>query len=188
MPDWRADRFSIRLALALAEELGVGPGDRVGLVGPLSIRFVLLERAIWGLGAITIPHGNLKVVLVAESDWEPLLERGGVLDTPERASWFRAVAREVPRDSVASIESGIELRHEEWVDRIERLAVRFPPERGGRNLLSIQEPSVAARALVYAGWADGLTTVVFGSEDLLGGTACRRFANLSDLSGGGDDG
>lgn len=164
MPDWKADRFSLRLALALAEDRNVGPSDRVGLAGPFSVRWPLLERAIWGLGASTVPGGDAKLVL-RDSDWKPLLERGSVLDTPERASWFRALAREVPADAVASIESGVELRHRDWVDRIEDEVLRFPPERGGQRLVSLREPSISTRALVYAGWADGLTTVVLGSDD-----------------------
>ncbi len=189
MPDWRGDRISIRIALALREDLHVGPGDQVGFLMPLSVRWALLERAVWGLGAVSVPLSPgsdraLKAVFSADSDWDALLDRGGVLDTPERASWFRAAAREVPPDVVASIESGAELRHEEWVLRIERFLARFPPARGRRNLLAIGKPWVAARALIYAGWADGLTTVVFGSEDPAGGTDCRRFATLSDVSGG----
>jgi acyl-CoA synthetase (AMP-forming)/AMP-acid ligase II len=189
-PDWRADRTSIRIALALREDLQVGPGDRVGLLLPLSVRWALLERAVWGLGAATVPlpetsksDRHLKAVFSADLDWDALLERGGVLDTPERASWFRAVARDVAPEAVASIESGFELRHEEWVLRVERFLARFPPERGRRNLLAIREPLVAARALVYAGWTDGLTTLVFGAEDPAGGSECRLFATLSDLSG-----
>jgi hypothetical protein len=164
MPDWKADRFSIRLALALAEDRRVGPSDRVGLAGPFSVRWPILERAIWGLGASTVPDGHAKLVL-RDSDWEPLLERGSALDTPERASWFRAVARDVPPDAVASIEAGVELRHRDWVDRIGEEVARFPPERGGQRVVSIGEPSISRRALVYAGWADGFTTVVLGSDD-----------------------
>jgi acyl-CoA synthetase (AMP-forming)/AMP-acid ligase II len=189
LPDWRCDRISIRMALALREYLHVGPGDLVGLRMPFSVRWALLERAVWGLGAVSVPLAaisdrGLKAVISPESDGDALVNRGGVLDTPERASWFRAAAREVPPDAVASIESGAELRHDEWVARVERFLARFPPERGGRNLLAIQEPSVAARSLIYAGWADGLTTVVLGSDDPAGGSECRRFATLSDLSGG----
>ncbi len=192
-PDWRADRLSIRIALALREELGVGPGDLVALSLPLTVQWALAERAVWGLGAATVPltagqspGRAVKAVLASSSDCDALLDRGGTLDTPERASAFRAAARDVSKDEVASIEPDGPLRQREWVERIERFLERFPSERGRRNLLALGEPHAAARALVYAGWADGLTTVVFGSEDRGGGSATRRFANLVELNGGID--
>jgi len=37
-PDWRADRLSIRVALALRQDLAVGPGDLVALLGRVSER------------------------------------------------------------------------------------------------------------------------------------------------------
>jgi len=127
---------------------------------------------------------NLGVPVVAlDSDWDALLDRGGVLDTPERASSFRAAARDTSRETVCSIESDREHRHEDWVRRIERFLERFPPERGRRNVLAIADPHELARAVLYAGWADGFTTVALGSEDLDGGSACRRFANLAELEG-----
>ena len=205
-PDWRADRLSIRVALALREDLSVGPGDLVALLMPLSVRWALVERAVWGLGAATLPLSSpsgfgrpvkavfassgegltsLGVPVVAlDCDWEALVDRGGVLDTPERASSFRAAARDTLPEAVCSIESGVELPHQDWVRRIEGFLERFPPERGRRNLLAIAEPSLSARALLYAGWADGFTTVVLGPEDPDGGRASRRFGNLADLSGG----
>jgi hypothetical protein len=213
-PDWRADRLSIRVALALREDLAVGPGDLVALLMPLSVRWALVERAVWGLGAATLPVSpesrfgrpvkavfassaeglsNLGVPVVAlDSDWDALLDRGGVLDTPERASSFRAAARNTPPEAVSSIElgesgesgeSGVELRHEDWVRRIESFLERIPPERGARHVLAFERPHVAARALLYAGWADGFTTVVLGAEDLDGGNTGRRFANLAELEG-----
>jgi acyl-coenzyme A synthetase/AMP-(fatty) acid ligase len=203
-PDWRADRLSIRVALALREDLGVGPGDLVALLMPLSVRWALVERAVWGLGAATLPGSkhcgfdrpvkavfassaegvsNLGVPVVAlDSDWDALLDRGGVLDTPERASSFRASAHDTPKESVCSVEPDGEHRHEDWVPQIERFLGRFPSERGRRNVLGIAEPHVAARVLLYAGWADGLTTVVLDSEDPDGGSASRSFANLADFS------
>jgi acyl-coenzyme A synthetase/AMP-(fatty) acid ligase len=192
-PDWRADRRSIRIALALREELGVGPGDLVALSMPLCVQWALAERAVWGLGAATLPltpgrspGRRVKAVLASRSDCDALLDRGGTLDTPERATAFRAAARDVSPDEVASIEPDGPLRQREWVERIERFLVRFPPARGGSNVLAMREPHVSARALVYAGWADGLTTVVLDSEDRDGGSAARRFANLADLNGGID--
>jgi len=212
-PDWRADRLSIRVALALREDLGVGPGDIVALLMPLSARFALVERAVWGLGAATSPRpersrprGPLKAVfarsakglsdlgapvIALDSDWDALLDRGGVLDTPERASSFRAAAHDIPTDAICSVELDGEHRHEDWVPQIERFLDRFPPERGRRNVLEVADPHLPARVLLYAGWADGLTTVVVGSEEGNGGSGSRRFANLADISadsGGGIDG
>jgi hypothetical protein len=202
-PDWRADRLSIRVALALREDLEVGPGDLVALLMPLSVRWALVERAVWGLGAatMTVSPGSSFIprvkavfassgrgldvpgvpVVALDSDWDALLDRGGALDTPERASRFRATARQVTPDSLCSIEGELELRHEEWVERVLSLLARFPPERGRRDVLAIAEPSVPARALLYASWADGFTTVVLGPEDSIAGTPGRRFANVSDL-------
>jgi acyl-CoA synthetase (AMP-forming)/AMP-acid ligase II len=203
-PDWRADRMSIRVALALREDLAVGPGDLVALLMPLSVRWAFVERAVWGLGAATLPSSpesgfdrRVKAVFVSsadglsdlgvpvvalDSDWDALLDRGGVLDTPERASSFRAAARDTSPETVCSIESDGERRHEDWVRRIERFLGRFPPERGRRNVLAIAEPHDLARTALYAGWADGFTTVVVGSEDPDSGSASRRFANLADLT------
>jgi acyl-coenzyme A synthetase/AMP-(fatty) acid ligase len=162
MPDWRADRYSIRIALALAEDHGVGPGDVVAVAMPLSVRFALAERAIWALGAVTFVGAigsvsrSVKAAIALDSDWTSLLDRGGALDTPERASWLRAVARSTPPDATASIEPHGSLRQRDWVDEIESFLARCPPERGCRSV----SPSISARREIYAGWADGLTTVV----------------------------
>jgi acyl-coenzyme A synthetase/AMP-(fatty) acid ligase len=192
-PDWRADRFSIRVALALRQELGVGPGDVVALSMPLSVQWALVERAVWGLGAATLPLTGgrspgrpVKAVLGSSSDCDALLDRGGTLDTPERASAFRAAARDTSPEAVASFEPDAAFRHRDWVERIERFLERFPPERGKRTVLAMGVPHVSARALLYAGWADGLTTVVLESEERDGGSASRRFANLAGLNGGLD--
>jgi hypothetical protein len=166
MPDWRADRFSIRIALALAEDFGVGPGDVVKIALPLSIRFALAERAVWALGAATaIGSGSpsareVKAVIADDSAWKALLDRGSVLDTPERASALRAHARRTPPEATASIEPHGSLRQRDWVNEIESFLGRFPPERRSRNVSSNGEPSFPARTELYAGWADGRTTVV----------------------------
>jgi hypothetical protein len=163
MPDWRADRFSIRLALALAEHRGVGPGDIVSLAIPLSIRFILAERAIWALGAATAIGSRprpVKAVIADESDWSSLLDRGATLDTPERASALRALARKTPPDAAASFEPHGTLRQGDWVERIESFLAQNPPGRGARSVSSDGVPSLSARAELYAGWADGRTTVV----------------------------
>ncbi len=163
MPDWRADRFSIRIALALAEDYGVGPGDVVALAMPLSIHFALAERAVWALGAATAVgsvDSAAKAVIARDSEWNAVLERGGALDTPERASWLRGVSRDTPAEAIASIEPHATLRQGEWVSEIESFLSRRPPERGARSVVPRLDSSVSARAALYAGWADGLTTIV----------------------------
>jgi hypothetical protein len=217
-PDWRADRLSIRVALALKEELGIGAGDVVALGIPLSVDWALVERAVWGLGAVSLPLSLDRLeTLVSEAqpkalfapstkaipelrlldslaavitiDDEPgttslraLLDRGGVLDTPERASRFRAAARLVPPDAPASIEWEGRLDQGSWARRVERFLLRFPPERGSRHVLRFPAPDLAARIVLHAGWADGLTTLVLpapGHDPA--GMGTRVFAILSDV-------
>jgi hypothetical protein len=55
IPDWEADRISIRVGLALHEELSLQPGDCAALFMPLSISWALVERGLWGLGATSVP-------------------------------------------------------------------------------------------------------------------------------------
>ncbi len=163
MPDWRADRLSIRIALVLAEDVGVGPGDVVALAMPLSIRFALVERAVWALGAATAIDSAtrpVKAVITPDSDWKAFLDRGGTLDTPERASWLRALARSTPPEAIASFERQGTLSQADWVNEIESCLSRCPPERGVRKASSNPEPSVSSRAALYAAWADGLSTIV----------------------------
>jgi hypothetical protein len=223
-PDWRADRLSIRLGLALHEELAIGAGDVVALLMPLSLECALVERGLWGLGAVSLPlspdagSGDLALTLaearpravIAEraADVVPLrlpdsviavvtiedetgatslralLDRGGVLDTPEKASRFRATARLVPPEAPASLEREGKIDHGGWARRIERFLLRFPPKRGGRHVLRFPTPDLGARIVLHAGWADGLTTVVLEpAGDGPGGTGTRVFATLSDVEG-----
>jgi hypothetical protein len=128
---------------------------------PLSIPFALAERAVWALGAATIvgaigPVSGAAKAAVGLDSFQRLLDRGGALDTPERASWLRGVARSTPPDATASIEPRGSLRQRDWVDEIESFFARCPPERGGRSV----SPSISDRREIYAGWADGRTTVV----------------------------
>jgi acyl-coenzyme A synthetase/AMP-(fatty) acid ligase len=129
MPDWRADRHSIRIALALRERRGVGSGDVVLLAMPLSVRFVLAERAVWGLGAATLPllHPGVrpKATIGSDSECDALVEEGAVLDTPERAASFRKLAREVPAEALASLESDRELQHRDWVREVSAYLYRY---------------------------------------------------------------
>lgn len=219
-PDWRADRLSIRLGLALDEELGIGSGDVVALFLPLSLEWALVERGVWGLGAVSLPlsarAGDAALALAearpralfaaraadvsrlrlpdsvtalitledetGATSLGSLLDRGGVLDTPERASRFRATARLVPPEALASIEAEGRLDQGSWARRIERFLLRFPPARGNRHLVRFEAPDLAARIVLHAGWADGFTTVVLASPGIgSGGTGTRVFATLSDV-------
>lgn len=58
-PDWRFHRHVVRLALHLRERWGLGPGDRVALVGPLSPSFLVVDWA-------TVAQGGTVVVLGAD--------------------------------------------------------------------------------------------------------------------------
>jgi hypothetical protein len=114
---------------------------------------------------------------------------GGALDTPERASRHRAFAREAMPFGLASIEpDGSELTHEFWVLRVRRRLESFPPKRGERCALAGSTADLPYRVALYAGWADGLMTVVL--ENLTepfvrGGIGSGRSANLS--ADGGTD-
>ncbi len=54
-PDWRADRHTVRVALVLRQRLQVTAGERVALWLPLRVEWPVLERAIWSVGATTVP-------------------------------------------------------------------------------------------------------------------------------------
>jgi acyl-CoA synthetase (AMP-forming)/AMP-acid ligase II len=213
VPDWQADRLSIRIALVLHQELSLRQGDRVALWMPLSLAWPLVERGIWGLGAESVPIGPeagasdvslvlartgprvlfvssasaasvlsipgsvAAVVTLDDSAKEgfgvslrELVDRGGVLDTPERASRFRETARRVPADAVASIEldsagTRVETTQGGWARDAERFARRIPPRRGARHVLAWSGVEGAPRVVLYSGWADGLTTVALAGKD-----------------------
>jgi AMP-binding enzyme len=197
--DWQADRRSLRIALALQRNHGVGPGDRVALWMPLSLDFALVERAVWGLGTSTLPllpamslleagrileEAQPKLIVTDRSRGATalplpvvtlvgpsgsvarLVEDGGALDTAERASQYRALARGASPSLVASIESnGSEMTQASWVARVRHFLERHPPKRKERHVLLSARPGVPERIVVHAGWADGLTTVILGSDD-----------------------
>lgn len=212
IPDWKADRLSIRTALVLQEDLSLELGDAVALWMPLSPTWAFVERGLWGVGvtsvpipndlgaaevsrvlgktrpkvlfvpgvsrasSVSIPDSIVAIVTLEESvdggfgiSIQELLERGGILDTPERASRYRASARAIPPETLASLEltSGRALRETTqggWARDAERFAARFPPHRGDHHRLARLRVERAARLVLYAGWADGLTTVVLGHE------------------------
>ena len=188
-PDWRADRHSIRIALALRERFGVGPGDVVAMSMSLRLEWPLIERAIWGLGATSLPVrdsaglvGADPVVLFAEraaldipdsvravvafsdGSFDKLMDDGGVLDTPERATHFGALARDVPPEAIASIDEGRASTHASWMATIERFQEQHPPEKGRTYRLGPESTDVASRVALYAGWGDGLTRTPLGPE------------------------
>ncbi|HSF15744.1 MAG TPA: hypothetical protein VLK65_09330 [Vicinamibacteria bacterium] len=169
-PDWRVDRLSIRLALALEETLGVSRSDVVALSLPFDSGWPPVERAIWALGASSRPLPPPVVptedeAIVTPGLREKLLERGAALDTPERASRLRARAREIGPSDRASIEKNGETKsHADWVGEVERFLMRNPPRRGMRRVISSDSPDFAARLVSFAGWIDGLTETVFDLE------------------------
>ena len=169
-PDWRADRLSIRLALALEETMGVSRGDVVALSLPLDSGWPPTERAIWALGASSrpLPPGAVpteKEAIITPDIREELVERGAALDTPERATRLRSLAREIEPRQCASIEGNGGMKSQaDWVGEVERFLTRNPPRRGARRVISSDVPDFAARLVSFAGWIDGLTETVFDLE------------------------
>ncbi len=187
-PDWRADRHSIRLALALQERFGVGLGDVVAIHMQLCLEWPLIERAVWGLGATSVPVRDLSLLenckpVVAFSDCESssfsqfklkvvtltegyleLLDEGGVLDTPERATQFRKQARQMAPEVVASIEDGRECSHRYWISVIEQFSSKHKCKPGQTNVLTSREPNMASRVALYAAWGGGIVRTAFSNE------------------------
>ena len=54
VPDWKLDRLAIRVALYGREKLGVEPGERVAVVGPLSWIWPVVDFAAMGFGAVPV--------------------------------------------------------------------------------------------------------------------------------------
>lgn len=225
-PDWRADRHSIRVALVLRQRMQVAEGERVALWLPLGPEWALIERAVWSIGAVSVPiwaewEPERVVAVLADAapevlftpdlgavealraigglppsiqasvplrapsesgdDWisfGKLMEYGGVLDTPERASMWRAFARAVEPGAAACWEypaaaepdtpgesagagERTELDHRALVSAATRVARRFPPREGRVQLLAAERPELLLRAMVCSAWADGLTRTAF---------------------------
>jgi AMP-binding enzyme len=59
VPDWKLDRLAIRLALFGRERLGLEPGERVAILGPLGWLWPALDFAAMGFGVLPvgIEHG-----------------------------------------------------------------------------------------------------------------------------------
>ena len=105
----------------------------------------------------------------------------GVLDTPERATPFRALARDIPPEAIASIDEGRERTHAAWMASIERFQERHPPEKGRTYRLGPDRTDVAARVALYAGWGDGLSRVALGPD--VPGIETEGFVTLSQDGG-----
>lgn len=104
--------------------------------------------------------------------FEEFMDYGGVLDTPERASMWRTTAAAAPADRLIALEySGrpgdlepARLDQRGMVEAMESVRGRLPPRKSGRRIVAEEAPTRAARALIHAGWADGLTTTVFAGS------------------------
>lgn len=112
-------------------------------------------------------------------DWisyASFLEYGGVLDTPERASMLRALARKLTPSTPASLEYGAdpvatdgavprerprEVDHRELVERAARITHALGTGRNRTRVLTTERPELFSRVLVLAAWADGLTRTAF---------------------------
>jgi hypothetical protein len=54
VPDWKLDRRAIRLALFLRERLGVEPGERAAIFGPLAWLWPVADFAAMGFGMVPV--------------------------------------------------------------------------------------------------------------------------------------
>ena len=54
VPDWKLDRLAIRLALFGRERLGLEPGERVAVLGPLGWLWPALDFAAMGFGVVPV--------------------------------------------------------------------------------------------------------------------------------------
>lgn len=101
VPDWRADRHSIRAGLVLRHRFGLPRGTRVAVWGRLDPRFAVVERGAWMLQIATVPvdpsadRGLVSAILEetepsvlfapAAADVEELREAGAWTDSLQAA-------------------------------------------------------------------------------------------------------
>ncbi len=218
MPDWRADRYTVRAALVLRQRLEVADGETVALWLPLSTEWPIVERAVWSIGAVSVPvwpewdlervaqvMADAQPAVLVAPDWEAVrqlrvigglpesvrgivlwrgapddaqdalpfaqfLDYGGVLDTAERAAMWRTLTRGLSPDTAVSREytsSGPlqwgKLDHRMLVAAVERMLRRFPAHAGRVQVLTTERPHPTLRALIFAGWVDGLTRTIFAA-------------------------
>jgi acyl-CoA synthetase (AMP-forming)/AMP-acid ligase II len=223
VPDFRVDRNTVRIALALLERGELATGARIAVVLPSGSRLAAAERAVWAMGGVSlvvdprvhreereraIDAAHCRSVYEGEAGIDELIEQGSVLDTPERAATVRQKARDVPSAALASLEvelrgSTLELhRHSQgdWAQALQSLSELYPPRKAAR-IVSRERPRPSVRALIFAGWADGLTRTVIANDGVpnelvralqpstvveleadRAGNARRGFANLRDTN------
>ncbi|MFQ5792440.1 MAG: AMP-binding protein [Acidobacteriota bacterium] len=105
------------------------------------------------------------------ASYAEFMSYGGVLDTPELASRLRRTACEVRPETALSLEYSVgsgslesgTLDHRTLARAMETILRRFPPRARRVQLVCTDQPDRLSRALVYAGWADGLTQTAFGA-------------------------
>ncbi|MFQ5690630.1 MAG: AMP-binding protein [Gemmatimonadota bacterium] len=196
-PGWELDRVAAVLADARPTVLfapGIGAIRELRAIGglPDSVRVAIgLAEEVSGRDAEPGPSGvdgprgsreggddsGLEPVL----SYGEVLEYGGVLDTPERASMWRTLAASFEPAKVAAWEysetadvpaalegvtdglasAGRAVDHAALVEAAERLAHKLPHRKGRVQVLAENQPGLLPRALLYAGWADGLTATAF---------------------------
>ncbi len=121
LPDWRLDRWVIRLALYLQERVGVSSGDRVAVVSELRPQAVVADFAGLGLGAVSVavdagvPANSLvaslidvgpKVIFASPAGLEKL--DGGTLRLPGLEQVIALDSKTV-EENVIRLEAALEL-------------------------------------------------------------------------------
>jgi AMP-binding enzyme len=130
------------------------------------------QRVLESLDGRAPAHGQLitldsPVATEGVMRLQDLLERGGTLDTPERAQSYRAGARELPPAQPAIRHyhrtpgggwDRVELTQREVIERLRAGWLREPAQPGDVAYVSGPTVSLAARLALYAFLGDGHTT------------------------------
>lgn len=155
-------------------ETALAATQPVALLGSATaLRDVCAGRPLRGLPDRRIVWGGADPVAAGASvPLDAALDFGGTLDTPERASAFRAGAREVPPEELAvvHVERGAEgsaqvtrLTQREVIAEVERVWRAVAARCGDLGYVAAGGCPLECRRAVYAFVGDGLTTTVFGS-------------------------